>query len=92
VITVVADSTRDGATPSRERTQPSLEHAVTFVNHLSSGDRYDLIYTVCATSYVDQQRLARYAGTLISPRLVAGIDASSTAPFVSGACVPAGNR
>jgi hypothetical protein len=56
--------------------------------YLSAGDKYDLIYTVCATSYVDQQQLARYTGSLISRRLMAGaigVDASSTAPFVSGA-------
>src|ERR1700712_562138 len=29
--------------------------------YLSAGDRYDLIYTVCATSYVDQRQLVRYA-------------------------------
>jgi hypothetical protein len=55
--------------------------------YLSAGDTYDLIYTVCATSYVDQQQLARYADSLISRRLIAGaigLDASS-APFVSGA-------
>jgi hypothetical protein len=57
---------------------------------LSIGDRYDLIYTVCATSYVDQEELVRYATSLASGRLVAGaigIDVSSTAPapFVSGA-------
>jgi len=57
---------------------------------LSAGDRYDLIYTVCATSYVDQPRLAVYAASLASGPLVAGaigIDKSSTppAPFVSGA-------
>ncbi len=58
--------------------------------YLSAGDRYDLIYTVCATSYVDQGQLARYAASLAPGRLVAGaigIDVSSTAPapFVSGA-------
>ena len=56
--------------------------------YLSAGDRYDLIYTVCATSYVDQRQLVRYADSLVSKRLMAGsigINASSTAPFVSGA-------
>lgn len=55
--------------------------------YLSTGDEYDLIYTVCATSYVDQSQLARYADSLISRRLIAGaigLDALST-PFVSGA-------
>jgi hypothetical protein len=56
--------------------------------YLTEGDRYDLIYTVCATSYVDQRSLARYASTLSAKRLIAGViglSASSTAPFVSGA-------
>ena len=55
--------------------------------YLSTGDAYDLIYTVCATSYVDQSQLARYADSLVSRRLIAGaisLDALST-PFVSGA-------
>jgi hypothetical protein len=56
--------------------------------YLSSQDRYDLIYTVCATSYVDQHQLALYADSLVPGRWVAGaigIDTSSRAPFVSGA-------
>lgn len=56
--------------------------------HLSAGDRYDLLYTVCATSYVDQVRLAEYAATLASRPLVAGaigLSGPSQAPFVSGA-------
>jgi len=56
--------------------------------YLSSTDRYDLIYTVCATSYVDQQQLVRYADSLRPGRWIAGvisIDTSSRAPFVSGA-------
>jgi hypothetical protein len=57
-------------------------------DYLSARDTYDLIYTVCATSYVDQPRLVRYADSLIPRRLVAGavsIDTSLRAPFVSGA-------
>jgi hypothetical protein len=55
--------------------------------YLAADDSYDLIYTVCATSYVDQHALARYAATLVAPRLVAGAVgiAQSRAPFVSGA-------
>ena len=55
--------------------------------HLAATDRYDLIYTVCATSYVDQPQLARYARSLVEKRLVAGAIsiAAATAPFVSGA-------
>jgi hypothetical protein len=57
-------------------------------HHLAADDRYDLIYSVCAASYVDQSALVRYAETLIPTRMVAGkvgIDASRTAPFVGGA-------
>jgi hypothetical protein len=55
--------------------------------YLSAGDDYDLIYTVCATSYVDQEELTRYTASLVAPRLVVGSVgiAQSTAPFVSGA-------
>jgi transposase-like protein len=57
-------------------------------HHLAADDRYDLIYSVCAASYVDQRALVRYAETLIPSRMVAGevfVDESRTAPFVSGA-------
>jgi len=57
-------------------------------DHLAATDRYDLIYTVCAASYVDQERLVRYADSLIPRRLVAGaigLAAASKTPFVSGA-------
>lgn len=57
-------------------------------DYLGAMDRYDLIYTVCATSYVDQKGLARYADSVIPRRLVAGavsIDTTARAPFVSGA-------
>jgi hypothetical protein len=56
-------------------------------DYLAATDRYDLIYTVCATSYVDQQQLTAYAGALTARRLIAGTIGlhASTAPFVSGA-------
>jgi hypothetical protein len=57
-------------------------------DHLAATDRYDLIYSVCAASYVDQRELVRYADSLLPKRMVAGaigIDASREAPFVSGA-------
>ncbi len=55
--------------------------------YLSAQDTYDLIYTVCATSYVDQRALTRFTASLVAPRLVAGAVgiAHATAPFVSGA-------
>jgi hypothetical protein len=57
-------------------------------DHLAAQDRYDLIYTVCAASYVDRRELVRYADSLVPRGVIAGaigIDASRTAPFVSGA-------
>ncbi len=57
-------------------------------HHLAADDRYDLIYNVCAASYVDQRALVRYAETLVPTRMVAGvvsIDPTRRAPFVSGA-------
>lgn len=56
--------------------------------HLTAENGYDLIYSVCAASYVDQHELVRYADTLLPKRMVAGvisIDESRRAPFVSGA-------
>ena len=55
--------------------------------YLSSARNYDLIYTVCATSYVDQYQLIRHANRLTPKRLISGalgIDPAGT-PFVSGA-------
>jgi hypothetical protein len=57
-------------------------------DHLAAAGRYDLIHTVCAASYVDQEQLARYADSLIPRRVVAGaigLAAASRTPFVSGA-------
>lgn len=56
--------------------------------HLAAGDRYDLIHSVCAASYVDQRELLRFTDTLTPMRLMAGvvgINAARTAPYVSGA-------
>jgi hypothetical protein len=56
--------------------------------YLTAEDAYDLIYTVCATSYVDQERLARYTGSLSATQVIAGaisLEGASSTPFVSGA-------
>lgn len=56
--------------------------------HLAAADRYDLIYSVCAASYVDRRELVRRAESLPASGMVAGgigIDPSRRAPFVSGA-------
>lgn len=57
-------------------------------DHLAAEDRYDLIHSVCAASYVDREALLRYAGSLVARRVIAGaigIDTTRTAPYVSGA-------
>jgi len=56
--------------------------------HLAAADKYDLIHSVCAPSYVDQSELLRFTDTLTPTRVMAGgigINRSRTAPFVSGA-------
>lgn len=56
--------------------------------HLAAADRYDLIYSVCAASYVDRHALVRRAAALPTRGVVHGtvsIDESRRAPFVSGA-------
>ena len=55
--------------------------------YLAALGSYDLIHTVCATSYIDQQQLAQHAGSLIARRLITGAIgiAPSNVPFVSGA-------
>jgi hypothetical protein len=57
-------------------------------DHLAADDRYDLIYSVCAASYVDQRELVRFADSLNPRRMMVGavgVDTSRRAPFVSGA-------
>jgi hypothetical protein len=57
-------------------------------DHLASSDDFDLIYTVCAASYVDPVELVRNSTHLPATRVVSGsisIDPGGRAPFVSGA-------
>lgn len=57
-------------------------------DYLTSRSEYDLIYTVCAASYVDQGQLIRHADSLPARSLVSGaisIDPGETTPFISGA-------
>lgn len=57
-------------------------------DHLSRDGDYDLIYTVCAASYVDLPQLVRNAARMPRTRAVSGpvsIDPAHSAPFVSGA-------
>jgi hypothetical protein len=55
--------------------------------YLTSVGDYDLIYTVCATSYVDQQQLKLHARHLIAKRMISGAVSLNPQgiPFVSGA-------
>jgi hypothetical protein len=55
--------------------------------YLASIGVYDLIYTVCATSYVDQQRLKLHANHLTAKRMISGAVSLTPQgiPFVSGA-------
>ncbi|MFC1849777.1 hypothetical protein ACFL27_06175 [candidate division CSSED10-310 bacterium] len=55
--------------------------------YLASVGVYDLIYTVCATSYVDQQRLKQHADHLTTKRMISGVVSLNPCgiPFVSGA-------
>ncbi len=59
---------------------------ITFGYLASLGD-YDFIYTVCATSYVDQQKLRLHANQLTAKRLISGVVSLNRhgIPFVSGA-------
>jgi len=55
--------------------------------YLASAGDYDLIYTVCATSYVDQQRLRLHANHLATKSMISGAVSLNRhgIPFVSGA-------
>ncbi len=56
--------------------------------YLSGGQRYDWVYTVCATSYVGLDRLMRHATSLPRRPFVFGpisVDRTQVTPFVSGA-------
>ena len=56
--------------------------------YLASAGRYDFIYTVCATSYVDQRELIRHASAQRGALIICGpasIHEWDQAPFVSGA-------
>ena len=55
-------------------------------HHLAADDRYDLIYSVCAASYVDQRALVRYAETLIpTPLAIRTMLRISSWPWLQGA-------
>lgn len=56
--------------------------------YLAEPDRYDLIYTVCASSYVNLDEFCRHAESLPLRGTVSGciaVDGTGTAPFISGA-------
>lgn len=57
-------------------------------NHLASTNKYDFVYTVCASSYVDQSRLRDYVESVEDDMLFHGpvaICEFTGRPYVSGA-------
>jgi hypothetical protein len=71
----------------RQQEDCILRKRLIALGHLSFVPGYEFIYTVCATSYVDQKQLQSHAGKLPSKRLISGavIVNPKGIPFVSGA-------
>jgi hypothetical protein len=78
-----------GAADVREGQQNCiLRKRLIAFDYLANEQRYDFVYTVCATSYVDVASLQRYVGGLLPTGVYQGplsVDASTGYPFVSGA-------
>lgn len=78
-----------GTTDVREGQQNCiLRKRLIAFDHLANQRGYDFVYTVCATSYVDVDKLAQYVAGLPSTGIYHGalhVDARSRYPFVSGA-------
>ena len=56
--------------------------------HLCGAGDYDLVYTVCAASYIDLDKLRGYVNSMPRQLAAAGavsLDPTATAPFISGA-------
>ena len=56
--------------------------------YLAESGEYDFIYTVCATSYVDQEALLNYIGQITPKKIfqgIVGVCGFSGMPYVSGA-------
>ena len=65
-----------------------LRKRLSAFGHLANRRGYDFVYTVCATSYVDVDRLARYVAALPATGVYQGalnVHAETGYPFVSGA-------
>ena len=78
-----------GTTDVREG-QPNciLRKRLGAFGHLANRRGYDFVYTVCATSYVDVARLARYVAGLPATGVYHGalhVHEQTGSPFVSGA-------
>lgn len=78
-----------GATDVRDG-QPDciLRKRLIAFDHLANRRGYDFVYTVCATSYVDVDRLARYVAGLPASGVYHGalhVHEETGYPFVSGA-------
>jgi hypothetical protein len=72
----------------REQADCILRKRLIAFAHLGAEDRYDLIHSVCAASYVDQRELLRFTDSLVPQRMMVGaigVDMTRTAPYVSGA-------
>ncbi len=72
----------------KHQTDCLLRKRLIAFDYLAGHRGYDWIYTVCATSYVDQEGLARHVGSLPPGRFISGAVSLARAertPFVSGA-------
>lgn len=78
-----------GATDVREGQENCiLRKRLIAFDYLANKQGYDFIYTVCATSYVDVERLRQYVRTLPFTGVYHGplaVDGAGGYPFVSGA-------
>ena len=78
----------DCADNIRQQEDCLLRKRLAAFGYLTRGGRYDFIYTVCATSYVDQEALIGYVGQLAPKKVFQGplgVCQFSGMPYVSGA-------
>lgn len=72
----------------KHQTDCLLRKRLIAFDFLAGSRSYDRIYTVCATSYVDQPRLSEHASSFTRERFISGavsLARDRSAPFVSGA-------
>lgn len=78
----------DCADHIRQQEDCLLRKRLAAFGYLAEDGRYDFIYTVCATSYVDQETLLDYIGQITPKKIfqgVVGVCGFSGMPYVSGA-------